>query len=166
MLLHIAPESALSPFLRDLATGAYISGDLVRKDVDLHFDILNCPFASETVSAVYCSHVLQDVVDDRRAIREIFRILKPTGWAVLNVPVTQKHTSDHPNEPGTRRSGRDSRVPEHLRSYGSDFVERLRLQGFECEPVVARDFLTDLRLSRMGVGTVAAGSVFLAQKLG
>lgn len=163
-LVHIAPENALSPLLRTMATGAYISGDLVRQDVDLHFDILNCPFASETIDAVYCSHVLQDVVDDRQAVREIFRILKPNGWAVLNVPVTQEHTLDHPNEPGKRRWGLDSRVPEHLRSYGLDFVERLRAQGFECKPVIAGDFLTDHDLSWMGVSTAAAGSVFLALK--
>ena len=72
-ILHIAPEACLAARLRELAGGGYVSADLMRTDVHERLDMLALPHRDGTFGGVYCSHVLQDVRDDGRAMAEVFR---------------------------------------------------------------------------------------------
>ena len=163
-VLHVAPETCLQPRLRELADGDYVSADLVRADVDQRFDIMAIPHADASFFGVYCSHVLQDVPDDIRAMGELFRVLKPGGWAILNVPVTAERSVDHPNRPGHKRHALDSRPAEHLRTYGHDFEQRMASVGFEVQVIRPGDLVPADDQARFGIAGPAAGAIFMGTK--
>ncbi len=163
-ILHIAPEACIAPRLRRLADGNYVTADLVRTDVDERFDIMAIPHADATFHGVYCSHVLQDVPDDIAAMSELYRIIKPGGWAILNIPVTAAITVDHRDTPGHVRRPGDHRPDEHLRTYGKDFVQRIAAAGFEALEVGPDDLAPAHERVRFGIDTPAAGSVYLGVK--
>lgn len=114
-MLHIAPESALARFFRE-RFGAYESADLSMPGVDHHVDLQRLPFADASYDVVYASHVLEHVPDDRRAIAEIRRVLRPGGIAVLPVPVDNPVTVEYP-EPNPHET-------HHVRAPGPDYFER------------------------------------------
>ena len=95
-ILHVAPEPQLADFFRHRVDGGYYSADLMRGDVDLRLDVSALPFAAASLDAVYCSHVLQDVPDDRKALAEFYRALRPGGWAIVNIPLHADHTRENP----------------------------------------------------------------------
>ena len=163
-LLHVAPERCLAPRLRELAEGGYRSADLVRQDVDERFDLMDIPHPNATFHAVYCSHVLQDVPDDLRAMAEILRVLKPGGWAILNVPVTRTGATVRHAAPLHVRSRSDGRPHEHLRSYGTDFPERMAGIGFRVRAVYADDLAPAGEQARFGIAGTAAGAIFFGEK--
>ena len=165
-LLHIAPEACLAPALRRLAPAGYVSADLLREDVDERFDMLAIPHPRHTFGGVYCSHVLQDVRDDRRAMAEVLRVLKPGGWAILNVPVQagRLRSVEHVDAPGNIRPIGDPRPPEHLRSYGCDFGERMAAAGFRVRVIAAGDLAERDEQARFGILGAAAGVVHFGTK--
>jgi SAM-dependent methyltransferase len=85
-VLHFAPELIISPRLRSMAR-RYVTADLFRADVDINTDICNMNIADDSYDLVYASHVLEHVEDDRAAIKEIYRVLRPGGIAILPVPI-------------------------------------------------------------------------------
>ena len=159
-ILHIAPEACLAPRLRELADGRYICADLLRNDVDERFDIMAIPHPEATFQGVYCSHVLQDVQDDVRALAECFRVLKPGGWAIVNVPVKGRATIDHRDAPLNPRRAGDPRPAEHLRTYGADFAERMASVGFAMRVIDAADLAKAEEQRRFGIADAAAGSIY------
>ena len=163
-LLHIAPEACMQPRLRELADGDYLTADLIRTDVDERFDVMTIPHGDGVFHAVYCSHVLQDVPDDVVAMAELYRILKPGGWAVLNIPVTAEATVDHRDTPLRRRRQGDRRPPEHLRTYGKDFPERMGSVGFDVRVIRPDDLASKLEQASYGIEAPGAGSVYFGVK--
>ena len=163
-LLHIAPEACLQPRLRELADGEYATADLIRTDVDERFDLMAIPHGDAAFHAVYCSHVLQDVPDDRVAMAELYRVLKPGGWSILNIPVTAEATVDHRNAPLRPRRPGDPRPPEHLRTYGRDFPQRMGSAGFEVRTIGPDDLATREEQARYGIDAPGAGSVYFGVK--
>ena len=163
-ILHIAPEACLQSRLRELAGGDYVSADLVRTDVDQRFDVMAIPHPDASFFGIYCSHVLQDVPDDIRAMEELFRILKPGGWAILNVPVTTDKSVDHPDRPGHLRHTLDRRPAEHLRTYGHDFEQRMASVGFEMHVIRPGDMVPPDDQARFGIAGSAAGAIFMGMK--
>ena len=165
-LLHIAPEACLVSCLRRLAPDGYVRADLVREDVDERFDMLAIPHPEHTFGGVYCSHVLQDVRDDRQAMAEVLRVLKPGGWGILNVPVQtgRCRSVEHRSAPGNIRAAGDPRPPEHLRPYGRDFGERMAAAGFRVRAIGARDVAPEEEHIRLGIAGAAAGVVYFGAK--
>lgn len=163
-LLHIAPEASLAPRLRELADGGYLSADILRQDVGVRFDIMAIPHPEATFHGIYCSHVLQDVKDDQQALAEIFRVLKRGGWAIVNVPVHTQRTVDHQDAPLKPRQPGDPRPPEHLRTYGTDFAERMAGAGFTMQVATANDLAKPAEQRRMGIASAAAGSIYCGTK--
>ena len=162
-ILHIAPEACLAPRLRQLADGCYIRADLQRTDVDERFDILAIPHPAATFQGIYCSHVLQDVKDDRQALAELFRVLATGGWAIVNVPIKGARTEDHQDKPLNPRRRADPRPDEHLRTYGTDFAERMAAAGFDMRIIAANDLAEDQAQQRFGIAD-AAGSIYFGTK--
>jgi SAM-dependent methyltransferase len=131
-LLHIAPEYA---FLRRLSRTAglrYVTGDLDSALADVELDAMDLPFASESFDSLICNHVLEHVEDDRRALAEIHRVVRPGGWAILMCPVDRRRA--------TTLEDAEVRAPEdrhrvfgqsdHVRLYGRDYADRLAAAGF------------------------------------
>lgn len=136
-LLHIAPEWCFLKPLRRLSHLDYVTADLESPWADVHMDIHRMPFADNSFDAVLCNHVLEHVADDRQALREILRVLKPGGWAILQSPVdrSRNETLEDPSvtDPRTREKvfGQD----DHVRLYGRDYARRIEEAGFSVDEI-------------------------------
>jgi len=133
-LLHFAPEENLKEALTTCSGIDYVSVDLLRNAMT-RMDIANLGFMDRTFDAIICSHVLEHVPDDRRALSELFRVLKPGGWAVIQVPISfaLEVTYEDPTiiKPVERHRAFGQR--DHLRIYGKDYLNRLRDAGFDVD---------------------------------
>ena len=132
--LHIAPEQCfLEPFEAQHG-GGYVTADLVSPLAKVKMDVHAIPFPADTFDAVMCNHVLEHVKDDAQAMREILRVLKPGGWAILQVPFIDPVPELTFEDSGiTKESDRLKHYgqEDHVRKYGWDYPERLRAAGFE-----------------------------------
>ncbi len=95
-MLHVAPE----PVLRERLAGEplidYLSADLEPGVADVQMDITAIDFPDDSFDVIYCSHVLEHVPDDALAMRELCRVLRPSGWAILQVPILLARTDEDP----------------------------------------------------------------------
>ena len=95
-MLHVAPEPCLeSIFMKRLGSN-YLTADLFNPRAMVKMDICDIQYPENSFDAIYCSHVLEHVPDDKQAMREFCRVLNTNGWAILNVPITrEKHLKIH-----------------------------------------------------------------------
>jgi SAM-dependent methyltransferase len=164
-MLHVAPEACFSDRLRAVLGNRYVTCDLSRPGVDCQADITALPFPDDHFEVVYCSHVLEHVPDDRKAMRELHRVLSPGGWAVLLVPITAEKTYEDPSitepEDRLRAFGQE----DHVRRYGPDYVDRLAEAGFHVRMFTAKDLTDSESVRRCAIGTPSAGEVFYCTKV-
>jgi len=134
-LLHVSPKYALSRRFVRMPSLKYVGADLEgRPNVCVKMDLVSIPFETESFDAVICIHVLEHVNDDRQAIREMHRVLKPGGWAFISVPIRlDEKTFEDPaiRDPVERR--RAFGEEQHVRYYGYDLTERLEQSGFQVQ---------------------------------
>ena len=114
-MLHFAPEVFLKDFFSK-RFGTYETADLHMKGVNHKVDLQNLPFPDSTYDLVFASHVLEHIPNDKKAIQEIRRILKPGGIAILPVPLVTESTIEYP-EPNPHES-------YHVRAPGVDYFDR------------------------------------------
>ncbi|MDE7344228.1 MAG: methyltransferase domain-containing protein [Alistipes sp.] len=151
--LHIAPEVCILRHLKPcFAThpDRYLTADLESPLADLHFDVQQIPLADASVGAVICNHLLEHVADDRRALRELHRILRPGGWGILLSPVDLGRESTYEDDTVTDPAER-TRIfgqYDHRRIYGRDYAERLREAGFDVDDIDYAAALTDAERRR------------------
>lgn len=131
-VLHIAPEQCFHSRFRKLSNLDYTTADLESPLADIKLDIQQMPFDNNTFDAVICNHVLEHVPDDRKAMREILRILKPGGFGIMQVPmdISLKKTHEDPSIILPRDREKHFRQKDHYRLYGRDYPERLKECGF------------------------------------
>ena len=135
-MLHVAPESCFRHALRALPNISYLSADYDSATAMERMDITAIGHPDESFDVVICNHVLEHVSDDRRAMRELLRILRPGGWAMLQVPLdpSREATLEDPRIVDPRERRRAFGQYDHVRLYGRDYPERLRSQGFKVAP--------------------------------
>lgn len=131
-LLHFAPEYAFQRSFASLSNLDYISADLASRLAMVKVDIMDIPFRDDSFNVILCSHVLEHVTDDQKAMRELFRILMPGGWAIIQSPVDRERNETF--EDATVISSQDRLrlfgQNNHLRVYGRDYKDRLEKAGF------------------------------------
>ncbi len=131
-ILHLAPEFCLQKKLSRLQNVHYVTADLDPTQASVSMDVQFTPFRNASFDCVLCCHVLEHVPDDQKAMREILRILKPGGWAILQVPIDNNR--DETFEDGNITSHEErERVfdgRDHVRRYGQDYGQRLTSAGF------------------------------------
>lgn len=130
-LLHVAPEVQLTRLFKSHSQIDYLSADLCSPRAMVKMDIMDIQYPAETFDVAYCSHVLEHVPDDRKAMREFHRVLKPGGWAILLVPITAEKTYEDPSVTSPQERERLFGQHDHVRRYGLDYADRLREAGFE-----------------------------------
>lgn len=130
-ILHFAPESHLRTYFRQVFR-EYTSADLFMKDVDFHVDLQSLPFPDASYDLVYASHVLEHVKDDRAALKEIRRVLSPTGIAVLPVPIVEEQTIEYPAANAAEHG--------HVRAPGVDYYDRYNRFFTRVEKYSSEDF--------------------------
>jgi glycosyltransferase involved in cell wall biosynthesis/ubiquinone/menaquinone biosynthesis C-methylase UbiE len=151
-LLHFAPEACLEPRFRQLFGAGYVTADLQDPRADVRADITALQFPDASFDAVHCSHVLEHVPDDRKAMRELWRVLVPGGLALVMVPlrgaVTEEDLAVTDPDERTRRYGQ----ADHVRYYGADIVDRLREAGFVVDPADIGTMFSAQERASMGLG--------------
>ena len=125
-MLHVAPERTFEARLRKRLGAGYLTADLFDPHVMVQMDICNIQYPEESFDVIYCSHVLEHVPDDRRALGEFGRVLKRSGWAILLVPITVDRTVEDPTVTDPAERLRLFGQDDHVRRYGPDYVDRLR----------------------------------------
>lgn len=163
-MLHIAPERIFQSLFQKHLKNNYLSGDLNNPRAMEKMDITNITYNDNSFDYIYCSHVLEHIIDDRLAMSELYRVLKPGGWAMLLVPImtsgkTEEDFSIVSEEERLKAYGH----PDHVRNYGSDYPERLSGVGFQVKTIYPKDFLTEEESLLYGI-TKAAGEIFFCTK--
>lgn len=138
MTLHIAPESCLEPWLRSIS-GEYLSVDLSSGSAMEHMDITDLKLEDDRFSLVWCSHVLEHIENDRKAMAELFRILHPSGLAVILVPVYGNKTYEDSKIQSPEERLKHFKQEDHVRLYGSDIQARLVDVGFKVDVLRVSD---------------------------
>lgn len=163
-VLHVAPESSLEPRLTRKLGSNYITADLINPHVKLRMDITDINDSDATYDVIYCSHVLEHVPDDRLAMRELFRVLKEDGWAVLLVPITADETFEDPTVTDPKERLRLFGQVDHVRRYGPDYEDRLKEAGFHVQRFSPSDIVTLQEVVEMGL-TEGAGWIYYCRKI-
>lgn len=133
-MLHVAPELCFMSRFDALENLEYITGDIESPLAKVKMDIHDIPFEDNSIDIIFCNHVLEHVDDDRKALSEMKRVLKPGGWAILQVPffyplpkTTYEDKTIITPEEREKAFGQD----DHVRMYGEDYGQRLAESGLK-----------------------------------
>jgi len=131
-VLHFAPEPFLESRLRRVPRMRLVTVDLEDPRADVRADIVDLPFEDGEFDLILCSHVLEHVPDDRRGIKELRRVLAPSGVAIVQSPVNydQNGTFEAPQETNPEERLKLFSQRDHVRVYGPDLKDRLENAGF------------------------------------
>ncbi|MDR1757664.1 MAG: class I SAM-dependent methyltransferase [Bacteroidales bacterium] len=134
-MLHIAPEQPFIKRFKKCANLDYQTADLCSPIADLHFDIMHIPLADNSYDIVMSNHVLEHVENDIVAMKEIYRVLKPGGWAILQVPIDPDRQTTYEDKNIVMPSEREKAFGQydHLRIHGLDYPTRLAAAGFDVQ---------------------------------
>jgi SAM-dependent methyltransferase len=140
-VFHVAPEGCIRAMLSVLpnityeAGMKYHQGFYYDKNTTI-LDISKLEFEDDTFDVIICNHVLEHIEDDLKAIGELYRVLKPGGWAILQVPISRVLETTF-EDPAVRTPEEREKIFgqfDHVRIYGQDYPKRLENRGF----IVAR----------------------------
>ena len=158
-MLHVAPEEAFQEPLRKHLGDGYLTADLDGTRAMVRMDVTDIRYPDRTFDVIYCSHVLEHVSDDRRAMREFRRVLKDDGWAILLVPITVDVTFEDPAVVTPEDRLRAFGQSDHVRSYGADYIDRLQESGFDVTRTTVLGMFDAGECARMGLNA-KAGEIF------
>lgn len=131
-VLHFGPEEVFQKAFRAMPNLDYISADLDSPLAMVKMDITDILYEDNSFDVILCIHVLEHVIDDQKAIRELFRVLKPCGWAILQSPSGLKYdkTFEDPDIVSPEDRERFYGQKDHVRIYGCDYKDRIEKPGF------------------------------------
>jgi SAM-dependent methyltransferase len=169
-LLHFAPEQCLHDRFRAAPRLEYVTADLRGLPlVDKRMDITETHLPDESVDIIVCSHVLEHVDNDAKALREMRRILRVGGKAFLQHPIdaARRRTFEDASIVGWEERSRAFGQGDHMRIYGRDFAERARSAGLAVECVPYRDRFSPEDVDRYGLrdgGSLRADDIYVCSK--
>ena len=150
-LLHVAPEESLARNFKALSHIDYVSADLNNPRAMVKMDITDIQYPDNSFDIIYCSHVLEHVPNDRKAISEFLRVLKPEGWALLKVPMFAEKTFEDPSISTAKDRKKHYGQFDHVRACGPDYIDRIIETGFDAETVLASDILSEEEGNTFGI---------------
>jgi SAM-dependent methyltransferase len=164
-ILHITPEEGLWRNLRGRAR--YVTADVQRGTRISHvFSVEEIPYPNDSFDLVLCSHVLEHVPDDRRALREFRRVVGPSGRALQHpVKLSLAETYEDPSIADPEERRRAYGQHDHLRLYGSDFGQRVASSGLNVERVPYIAQLEPAARARYGLhddGPINSADLYIA----
>jgi len=152
-VLHVAPEQVFFKKFKNFKNWTYTTTDLNSPLADIKADLCNLPFKDETYDLILCNHVLEHIIDDIKAMKEIYRVLKKGGKAILQVPLDmekEKSYEDHTIINPKDRSKHFGQY-DHVRIYGMDFFKKLSNIGFRYEKIDFTSKLSDQDIIKYGL---------------
>lgn len=131
--LHLAPEYCFLQLFKSQKNLDYITADLNSPWASMHFDVHEIPFEDNVFDVLMANHLLEHVNDDRKVMREFYRVLKPGGWAIFMIPqdIHSAVTLEDPTITSPEEREKHYWQSDHLRLYGLDFKDRLTSAGFQ-----------------------------------
>jgi SAM-dependent methyltransferase len=152
-LLNIAPDYATQTKIRTLTNVDYTSVDLESPLATHKEDLTKLNFKDNVFDAILCYHVLEHIEDDKKAISELFRVLKPSGWAILQTPIDEDR--EHTFEDFTISSPAERKIffgqEDHVRIYGRDYFLRLKKAGFKVTEDAFIDKFSESEITKYGL---------------
>ena len=136
-VLHFAPEQCFLKRFKNLKNLDYTTTDLESPIADVKADICNLPFKDNSYDIIFCNHVLEHIPDDTKAMQELYRVLKPSGMAILQIPQDLDRDTTFEDDSITDKKERAKVFGQydHVRIYGLDYFDKLRNIGFKVEEV-------------------------------
>ncbi|QBA63470.1 class I SAM-dependent methyltransferase [Muriicola soli] len=136
-VLHFAPEQAFYKRFKKLENLDYTTTDLNSPLADVKADICDLPFEDNTYDIILCNHVLEHIPDDSKAMSELFRVMKPGGWGIFQVPQELDRETTFEDDSITDKKERAEIFGQydHVRIYGRDYFKKLEIAGFIVKPV-------------------------------
>ncbi|WP_396154192.1 class I SAM-dependent methyltransferase [Flavobacterium sp.] len=136
-VLHFAPEQEFYKRFKKQTNLEYTTTDLLSPLADVKADICNLPFQDNTYDIILCNHVLEHIPDDTKAMQELYRVMKPGGMGIFQIPQDLKRAVTFSDDSITDQKERAKIFGQydHVRVYGRDYFDKLRTIGFRVEEV-------------------------------
>ena len=143
-VLHFAPEQAFYKRFKGMKNLEYVTTDLNSPLAEVEADICNLPFKDNEFDFILCNHVLEHIPDDTKAMQELFRVLKPGGMGVFQIPqdLSRKITFEDDTITDKKERSKIFGQYDHVRVYGRDYFDKLRSIGFKVDEVDYTSTLT------------------------
>lgn len=132
-VLHIAPEQCFYSIFRTQKNLKYLTADLFSPLADVKMDLHNAPFDDNSFDVVFCNHVLEHVEDDKKCMSELYRVMKPGGFGIFQVPIDYTREKTYEDKSIISPEDREKHFwqKDHVRLYGLDYPTRLAAAGFK-----------------------------------
>ena len=149
-VLHFAPEQAFYKRFRNMENLDYTTTDLNSPLADVKADICDLPFDDNTYDIIFCNHVLEHIPNDEKAMLELYRVLKPGGMAILQIPqdLSRATTFEDNSITDPKKRAEIFGQYDHVRVYGRDYFDKLRSIGFKVEEIDYTNQLTPEKTDR------------------
>jgi SAM-dependent methyltransferase len=157
-VLHFAPEQCFLSRFKNLKSIDYTTTDLVSPIADVKADICDLPFDDNSYDIILCNHVLEHIPDDTKAMQELYRVLKPGGMGILQIPQDLNRALTFEDDSITDQNER-ARIfgqYDHVRVYGRDYFDKLKSIGFKVNEV---DYTTKLSDEQIKTYCLAKGEI-------
>ena len=141
--LHIAPEYCFIKIFKGMKNLDYLTADLISPWADVKMDVHDIPFEENTFDVVICNHVLEHVDDADKVMKEFYRVMKPGGWGIFQVPIDYNNsvTIEDRSVTDPRERERLYWQSDHLRLFGRDYGDKLTAAGFK---VTENNFINEI----------------------
>jgi SAM-dependent methyltransferase len=152
-IMHSAPEPQIQRHLAGFNNLKYTSVDIDSPLADTRVDLTALPMADDSFDVLICNHVLEHIPDDRKAMSELHRVLRPGGWSIISVPIDVKRESTYEDASVVTEEDRlrEFGQADHVRIYGRDFSTRLKDSGFDVEELRFIDRFSSEEVQRYGL---------------
>ena len=152
-VLHIAPEQVFYTKFKAIKDWEYTTTDLHSPLADIKADICALPFNNDQYDLIFCNHVLEHIPDDKKAMEELYRVLKKGGTLIAQVPLNEELDETFEDDTITDKKER-TRIfgqYDHVRVYGKDYYTRLNTVGFESKGITFINTMSIEEIDRFGL---------------
>ena len=149
-VLHMAPEQCFHKRFKAQTNLDYLTADLFSPIADMHFDLHEVPLENDRFDVIFCNHVMEHVDDALRCMQELYRVLKPGGWGIMQVPQDMNRAETYEDPSIVTPEDREKHYwqYDHVRLFGRDYPDWLRKAGFEVEEYIPSEHFSDEQIER------------------